>query len=714
PRTDVADLSTFEYYLNEATQGNNRARLKRIIDATGTNVRDNIQYSATGKVLSEQRSNGITLSYTYYPGNDRVETATQSDGTESYTSHLTYLATGELETITTAHGTADATTITYGYDDARRLTSITDQLGNVLSYTLDTEGNTTATQVHDSNGVLKRTQSAIFDDFNRLFKAFNADGYAYTQYNYDAQGNVSNVQDANYNTTGSSYDALGRLQTIVDAHNSSTGYQYDDQSNLTQVTDPKGNSTQYQYDDLGNLLELNSPDTGITQYTNYDAAGNLLSQTDANNQTIQYQYDALNRLTQITYNDGTTTVYTYDQGINSQGRLSTITTPASAISYSYDAFGRITDKTQSITHSGTTIDLTTSYQYNTAGQLQSMTYPSGKIVSYQYNNGQLSQLDLDNTPLLSNISQDPFGPINGWSWGSNTSQDVSRQYDLNGWLSSYTQGNTTLGLFYHPNGNVGEIVDTVTWIGGTGFGYDALNRLTYSSYWIPTDWNSQGYDYDANGNRTAQSEESSQQAYQYNTHGIDLNNNRLLTHQGDLLRQYQYDANGNTLSDGNHSFTYDARNRMDSVSTIVSYSHNGLGQRDRKTIQANNETTLFVYDEAGQVVGEYSENGTPIQETVYLGSMPVTVIKDNAAYRIYTDHLNTPRAITDDTNTVVWEWLNDDPFGANLANEDVDGDGNLFAYNLRFAGQYFDEETGLHYNYFRTYDPETGKYLQSD
>lgn len=62
----------------------------------------------------------------------------------------------------------------------------------------------------------------------------------------------------------------------------------------------------------------------------------------------------------------------------------------------------------------------------------------------------------------------------------------------------------------------------------------------------------------------------------------------------------------------------------------------------------------------------------------------------------------------------MWEWRNDDPFGANAANTDPDGDGNLFEYNLRFPGQYRDKETGLSYNYFRTYDPETGKYLQSD
>ncbi len=82
-------------------------------------------------------------------------------------------------------------------------------------------------------------------------------------------------------------------------------------------------------------------------------------------------------------------------------------------------------------------------------------------------------------------------------------------------------------------------------------------------------------------------------------------------------------------------------------------------------------------------------------------------------YYIYADHLNTPRVITDGTNKVVWRW-DSDPFGADAANEDPDGDGQKFRYNLRFPGQYYDRETGLHYNYFRDYDPSTGRYVQSD
>ena len=82
-------------------------------------------------------------------------------------------------------------------------------------------------------------------------------------------------------------------------------------------------------------------------------------------------------------------------------------------------------------------------------------------------------------------------------------------------------------------------------------------------------------------------------------------------------------------------------------------------------------------------------------------------------YFIHTDHLNTPRLITSDTGQTVWAWANDDPYGNNAPNENPSGAGN-FVFNMRLPGQYFDSELNTHYNYFRDYDPATGRYVQSD
>ena len=79
----------------------------------------------------------------------------------------------------------------------------------------------------------------------------------------------------------------------------------------------------------------------------------------------------------------------------------------------------------------------------------------------------------------------------------------------------------------------------------------------------------------------------------------------------------------------------------------------------------------------------------------------------------YTDHLNTPRLVADATGTTVWRWDQAEPFGNNPADENPSGLG-AFDLPLRLPGQRYDQETALHYNYFRDYDPSLGRYGESD
>jgi RHS repeat-associated protein len=81
---------------------------------------------------------------------------------------------------------------------------------------------------------------------------------------------------------------------------------------------------------------------------------------------------------------------------------------------------------------------------------------------------------------------------------------------------------------------------------------------------------------------------------------------------------------------------------------------------------------------------------------------------------IDADHLNTPRLVADATGTTVWRWDQVEPFGNNPADEDPDANLVAFDLPLRLPGQRYDKETNLHYNYFRDFDPATGRYPQSD
>jgi RHS repeat-associated protein len=151
------------------------------------------------------------------------------------------------------------------------------------------------------------------------------------------------------------------------------------------------------------------------------------------------------------------------------------------------------------------------------------------------------------------------------------------------------------------------------------------------------------------------------------------------------------------------------------------YRYNAFGERVAKWgAYVPSGPYRYVYDTAGHLIGEYDTNNTLRQETVYLGDMPIAVVKPGATagsvatYNVHADHLNTPRAVLDSANTVVWRWDNTDPFGGNAANSNPDGDSVTFDYNLRFPGQYYDKETGLHYNGRRYYDPQSGRYLTPD
>lgn len=103
----------------------------------------------------------------------------------------------------------------------------------------------------------------------------------------------------------------------------------------------------------------------------------------------------------------------------------------------------------------------------------------------------------------------------------------------------------------------------------------------------------------------------------------------------------------------------------------------------------------------------------PMQVMIAMFIVMVSMTTQAEIYFVHNNHLGTPEIITDKDQTVVWG-ADYDPFGKATVDEDPDNDGVAFVDNFRFPGQYFDEETGLHYNWFRYYDPELGRYIISD
>jgi RHS repeat-associated protein len=252
------------------------------------------------------------------------------------------------------------------------------------------------------------------------------------------------------------------------------------------------------------------------------------------------------------------------------------------------------------------------------------------------------------------------------------------------------------------------ITDTGTGANSWTLGYDSLDRLNSAS----KTGTSYGWTYDANSNRLTQTGTGA------STFTPSSTSNELNSTTGTLARTYLYDAAGNTKSYSNLTFTYNQRGRTSAVtvgSTATNYIYNALGQMIKKTVGST--ATLLMYDEAGHLLGEYSSSGALVQETVWMGDIPVATLRPSGStisiYYVHTDQLNAPRKVTRPSdNKLAWRW-DADPFGTAAPNQNPSKLGT-FVYNLRFPGQYYQAETGLNYNYFRDYDPQTGRYIESD
>ncbi len=246
------------------------------------------------------------------------------------------------------------------------------------------------------------------------------------------------------------------------------------------------------------------------------------------------------------------------------------------------------------------------------------------------------------------------------------------------------------------------------------YGYDPLDHLqTAISGSV-----SREYSYDGNGNRLTESENGAVSGYAYTpgTHHLESQN-------GAKPQGYDYDAAGNTIRKGNLIFGYGDDNRLTTVGLssavpVASYEYNGRGERVKKVAGAT--ITFYHYDSAGRMIAETDAQGDSTREYIYLDDTIVAVIAGGLAaptgtvssgnvdelYYVHTDHLATPKAITDQNQNVVWS-ADATPFGLFTTTASL-------TFNLCFPGQYFDSETGLHYNYFRYYDPSTGRYITSD
>jgi RHS repeat-associated protein len=372
-----------------------------------------------------------------------------------------------------------------------------------------------------------------------------------------------------------------------------------------------------------------------------------------------------------------------------------------------DTLGRLT-KTATI--NGTSF--TTIQDTSSGGRLESLTYPSGRTVTYTQDNlGKLASIATTyagvTTTLVDDLAYSPFGPATGMNLptiGAVENQlDKFHRQDISN--PNAVDGHGLCDFQYDGNSNLEQIVATNDSRRDQSFEYSALNRLT-SATGIH---GSLAFTYDKAGNRETKTLDGETGTYAYLS-----GTNRIDTITGADTTTFDYDANGNTIDMAALSLTYDQDNRLviarKDGAVVGEYVYNGLGQRVIKS--TGDVTTYYHYDFQGNLIAETPPDTVFIDGSEYIYNGPTALATVDIAsaeiYYYHVNHLSTPEFITDATGEVVWQAAVK-PFGAVVINE-----ASTIDNPLRFPGHYFDAETGLHYNSARYYSPEVGRYLTPD
>lgn len=374
-----------------------------------------------------------------------------------------------------------------------------------------------------------------------------------------------------------------------------TTYSYTVWDELKQVVQGT-QSRLYTYDDAGRLTQTQTPESGTVNFlfNNFDLP---TQRTDARGVITQYGYDLMNRLSQITYNVGATGVpatatlgYTYgsDPAQLNNGRLLTLTDGLGSETYSYDALGRRTNVARVL--GGHTFNI--GYGYNFANEISSITYPSGRIITRNYDpyvrvtsiTGTQSGVV---TTYASNYQYNAALQVGGLTYGNNVTGNFGFNTH-NFQLGSISYSNPTQTLFSLSygrtqnggnNGQITQITDNVRPARSATYTYDALKRLQSAV----TTGGAPGFGkwglswtYDRFGNRTNQTVTAGSAPTQ--SAAVDSATNRMVG--------YGYDANGNLTSEPviNYSYTYDAENHLVGFSGngTSSFGYDGNGLRAEK------------------------------------------------------------------------------------------------------------------------------------
>ncbi len=717
----------------------------RVISRDVTGRPTTYDYDLNGRMIAITNWLGEVTTRTYdFEGSLLAEIKTTEDGEQR--TDYTYDDQGNLLTQTLITDNQSLIT-SYSYDLDNRLIKSTDSSGNITETTYNDPG-------------LVETETRITDNRSRITEyCYDLRGRVLSQtvstltgstvlttlttsYSYDAYGNISSVTDPMSRETGTEHDLLGRVTAVTDALGNTNQFAYNAWGSLTNLTDANGNETAFEYDEAGRLTQKTYDDNTFHEYF-YDDLGHLETAIDAKEQMITYEYDLLGQLrtnfffaTTNALTPDKTVVYTYDEygrilvsdlrsltstntyvfAYDDTNRTRTVTVDFGSFSksytYEYDSDSR---KLAFIRGS-----FTNSYSYDAQGRLESIGIPNEGVVTYNYN-----AVGLPSGITLPGGTEKRFGYDALSALATNTVRDAAANEVMNREYIRNAMQNIT-----------GIVEDDSDQLIVKSYQYDRTDQLTnetVSADSVPLRENS--FVYDSMGNRTTEYTDDTEWVGSLTYDPNNLNQYLSVTSASSAV-SFSYDLNGNTtqkvsVASGvtsvvNYAYSIDNRltevviSKASSLKTKALYQYDPFGRRVNKKVYAW-ESDLwsltsdiwYLYADEG-LVGEFDENGDEIRSycwkpnSLWMNDPVCMTVPSKGTFYYLNDHLGAPQRMVDESGALVWS-MTSEAFGKATVSTN-----STINNNLRFSSQYYDEETGLQYNYFRYYDTEAGRYLRRD
>lgn len=613
-------------------------------------------YDERGNLITYQEADGTATLFE----RDARGLAVKIVNAKESASLLTWTKDGQLASYTDCSGQRTA----YTYDEAGRLTSMVNALGETTRYAYDAAGH--LVEITQPGGHVEHYQH---DLMGRLVVFRDAAGLT-TRYEWAPDGQLASRVDTGGRMWRHEYDAARRLIALVNEQGRRYTYEYDQADRLVAETNFHGQTVRYELDADGHTVrQTECPDSEERIVTDMerDIRGRLkrrvLSVGGAVRQVSVYRHDELGRLV---------------EGIDENSR----------VSFTYDALGRVTSETALLkTPDGGRRTIALQHEIDPLGQRAATVLPDGRKLAYlSYGSGHLHQINIDGQ-VITDMERD----------------ELHRE-------RSRTQGALTSRLSWDEAGRWStRLTDTDGELRRReAFEFDPVGRLTHHELDGVTD---QGAD------RADRAESS----FRYD----ELGRLREVQTQGEGVPcpkvagaaglRYAFDAHGRVTSktwpNGDHiDLAWDAEHRLRRAcvqrgghTQETEYHYDVFSRRIAKT-GGEGRAQDFLWD-GNRLLGQSMADGTALfvydkpdsyTPLAQLATRPGQA-PDIRHYQV--DHIGTPLLLSDDQGRVTWR---------------SGGPGDGVDQPLRHPGQMHDAESGLHYNRFRYYDPDSGYYLSQD